>query len=47
MTERKKTIWAAPEALERHRDNQCLPDLIKPVYVARLVLFVAPDEVAM
>ena len=30
MTERQKTLWATPEALERHRARQCLPDLIEP-----------------
>ncbi|MEZ5666545.1 MAG: SDR family oxidoreductase [Alphaproteobacteria bacterium] len=47
MTERQKTLWATPEALERHRQNQCLPDLIEPVYLARMVLFLASDDGAM
>ena len=47
MTERQKTKWATPEALERHRQNQCLPDLIQPVYLARMVLFLASDDAAM
>ena len=47
MTERQKTLWAKPEALEAHRERQCLPDLIEPVYVARLVLFLASDDSAM
>ena len=47
MTERQKTLWASPEALEKHRDRQCLPDLIDPVYVARMVLFLASDDAAM
>jgi NAD(P)-dependent dehydrogenase (short-subunit alcohol dehydrogenase family) len=47
MTERQKTLWATPEALERHRERQCLPDLIEPVYVARMVLFLASDDAAM
>lgn len=47
MTERQKTLWATPEALERHRANQCLPDLIEPVYVARMALFLASDDAAM
>jgi len=47
MTERQKELWATPEALERHRQNQCLPDLIEPVYVARMVLFLASDDAAM
>ena len=47
MTERQKTLWATPEALEAHRRKQCLPDLIDPVYVARMVVFLASDDAAM
>ena len=47
MTERQKELWVTPEAIERHRDRQCLPDLIEPVYVARMVLFLASDDAAM
>lgn len=47
MTERQKQLWATPEALERHRQRQCLPDLIEPIYLARMVLFLASDDAAM
>ncbi|WP_112321404.1 SDR family NAD(P)-dependent oxidoreductase [Oceanibium sediminis] len=47
MTERQKELWATPEALEAHQKRQCLPDLIDPVYVARMVLFLASDDAAM
>jgi NAD(P)-dependent dehydrogenase (short-subunit alcohol dehydrogenase family) len=47
MTERQKTLWAKPEAIERHLRRQCLPDLIEPVYLARMVLFLASDDSAM
>ena len=47
MTERQRELWATPEALERHREKQCLPDLIKPVYIARMVLFLASDDAVM
>ncbi|QMU56935.1 MAG: SDR family oxidoreductase [Boseongicola sp.] len=47
MTDRQKELWATPEALESHRARQCLPDLIDPVYVARMVLFLASDDAAM
>ncbi len=47
MTDRQKELWATPEALEAHRQDQCLPDLIEPVYVARMVLFLASDDSAM
>ena len=47
MTERQKSLWATPESLEAHRQKQCLPDLIEPVYIARMVLFLASDDAAM
>lgn len=47
MTERQKSLWATPEALEKHRARQCLPDLIDPAYVARMVVFLASDDSAM
>lgn len=47
MTERQKKLWATPEGLEGHRKRQCLPDLIEPVYVARMVIFLASDDAAM
>jgi NAD(P)-dependent dehydrogenase (short-subunit alcohol dehydrogenase family) len=47
MTERQKAMWVTPEGLERHRQSQCLPDLIEPVYVARMALFLASDDSAM
>jgi len=47
MTDRQKDLWATPEALEGHRSRQCLPDLIDPVYVARMVVFLASDDAAM
>lgn len=47
MTERQKDLWATPEALEAHRARQCLPDLIDPVYVARMIVFLASDDAAM
>ena len=47
MTERQKELWATPDALEKQRARQCLPDLIDPVYVARMVLFLASEDAAM
>ncbi len=47
MTERQKTLWATPEGLEKHLQRQMLPDLIEPVYLARMVLFLASDDAAM
>ncbi|MBY6115914.1 SDR family oxidoreductase [Mameliella alba] len=47
MTERQKELWVTPEAIEKHRQRQCLPDLIEPVYLARMALFLASDDSAM
>ncbi|WP_271948264.1 SDR family NAD(P)-dependent oxidoreductase [Ruegeria faecimaris] len=47
MTERQKELWVTPEALAKQVDRQCLPDPIEPVYVARMVLFLASDDAAM
>ncbi|MEM7461188.1 MAG: SDR family oxidoreductase [Pseudomonadota bacterium] len=47
MTDRQKELWVTPESIERHRERQCLPDLVEPVYVARMVLFLASDDAAM
>jgi len=47
MTERQQDLWATPEALERTQETQCLPDLIDPVYPARMALFLASDDSAM
>ena len=47
MTERQKTLWVTPEAAEKQRNRQCLPDLIEPVYVARMVVFLSSDDAAM
>jgi NAD(P)-dependent dehydrogenase (short-subunit alcohol dehydrogenase family) len=47
MTERQKQLWVTPEALGRHLRRQCLPDPIEPVYLARMVLFLASDDAAM
>lgn len=47
MTERQKELWVTPEALAAHLKRQCLPDPIDPVFVARMVLFLASDDAAM
>lgn len=47
MTERQKELWVTPEAIERHRARQCLPDLVQPVYIARMAVFLASDDAAM
>ena len=47
MTERQKELWVTPEAIEKHRARQCLPDLVQPVYIARMAVFLASDDAAM
>lgn len=47
MTERQKELWVTAEAIDKHRQRQCLPDLIEPVYLARMALFLASDDSAM
>ncbi len=47
MTPRQREKWATPALLARHLERQCLPDLIEPHYIARMVLFLASDESAM
>ena len=47
MTERQKKLWVTKESITKHRERQCLPDLIDPIYVARMVLFLASDDSAM
>ncbi|MEO0944019.1 MAG: SDR family oxidoreductase [Pseudomonadota bacterium] len=47
MTDRQKELWVTPEGIEGQKKRQCLPDLIEPVYVARMVVFLASDDAAM
>ncbi len=47
MTERQRALWAKPEAIARHLERQCLPDLIEPVCLARMALFLASDDSTM
>ncbi len=47
MTDRQKDLWATPEGLESNKKRQCLPVMIEPVYVARMVLFLASDDAMM
>ncbi|WP_282025336.1 SDR family NAD(P)-dependent oxidoreductase [Limimaricola cinnabarinus] len=41
MTERQKDLWATPEAQERHRAQQCLPELMQAEDLVGGVLFLA------
>jgi len=44
MTERQKSLWVTPEAIEKLMKDQCLPRKLEPNDVARAVLFYASDE---
>ncbi len=47
MTKRQKALWVTSQGLENQYKRQCLPDLIDPIYVARMVLFLASDDASM
>ena len=47
MTERQKELWVTPEALQATLERQCLPVPLEPVYLARMILFLASDDAAM
>jgi NAD(P)-dependent dehydrogenase (short-subunit alcohol dehydrogenase family) len=47
MTERQRALWMTPEKAAAQKARQCLPVLVEPVYVARMVLFLASDDAAM
>jgi NAD(P)-dependent dehydrogenase (short-subunit alcohol dehydrogenase family) len=47
MTERQKELWATPEGVAAHLQRQCIPVEIEPVYLARMILFLASDDAAM
>ncbi len=47
MTDRQKELWVTEDALAKQVDRQVLPDPIDPIYVARMVLFLASDDAAM
>ena len=47
FTERQETLWATPEAVERHLAKQCLKRKVMPPDIARMVLWLASDDSAM
>lgn len=47
MTERQKQFWVTEASLEKHLERQCLHEAIDPVYIARMVLFLASDDARM
>lgn len=47
MTQRQKDLWVTPEALQATLARQCIPVPIEPVYLARMILFLASDDAAL
>jgi NAD(P)-dependent dehydrogenase (short-subunit alcohol dehydrogenase family) len=47
MTARQKQLWVTEETLAAQIKRQCLHKEIDPVYVARMVVFLASDDAAM
>ncbi len=44
MTERQKQLWVTEKGLADHKAQQCLPDMVQPEDVARMILFLASDD---
>jgi NAD(P)-dependent dehydrogenase (short-subunit alcohol dehydrogenase family) len=44
MTQRQLDLWVTPEAEERRRSGQCIPDRLYAADVARMVLWLAADD---
>jgi D-xylose 1-dehydrogenase len=44
MTERQKQLWVTEEGLAGHKKEQCLPDMVQPEDVARMILFLSADD---
>lgn len=47
MTERQRELWVTPEALQAELRRQCIPVPLEPVYLSRMILFLASDDSAM
>jgi NAD(P)-dependent dehydrogenase (short-subunit alcohol dehydrogenase family) len=47
MTERQKELWVTEQGVAAHKAQQCLPDMVKPEDVARMILFLASDDGAL
>jgi NAD(P)-dependent dehydrogenase (short-subunit alcohol dehydrogenase family) len=47
MTERQIKLWLDAEGVRELERNQCLPDRVQPMDIARMVLFLASDDAAM
>ena len=47
MTERQVKLWLDAEGEKSLQQNQCLPDKLQAMDIARMVLFLASDDAAM
>lgn len=47
MTERQKELWVTEEGIAGHKAQQCLPDMVQPEDVARMILFLASEDAAL
>jgi NAD(P)-dependent dehydrogenase (short-subunit alcohol dehydrogenase family) len=47
FTERQESLWATPEAVERHMMKQCLKQKVMPPDIARMALWLAADDSRM
>ncbi len=47
MTERQQELWVTDESLAAQLKRQCLHTPIDPIYIARMVLFLASDDARM
>ena len=47
MTERQITLWLDEQGEQQIQQNQCLPDKLQPMDIARMVLFLASDDASM
>jgi len=47
FTERQESLWASPEAVERHMLKQCIKRKVMPPDIARMALWLAADDSRM
>jgi NAD(P)-dependent dehydrogenase (short-subunit alcohol dehydrogenase family) len=47
FTERQETLWATPEAVEKHLAAQCIHRKVMPPDIARMALWLAADDSAI
>jgi NAD(P)-dependent dehydrogenase (short-subunit alcohol dehydrogenase family) len=47
MTERQIALWLDEQGEQQIQQNQCLPDKLQPIDIARMVLYLASDDASM